>query len=363
MRKFYGLEICRFLCSICILFWHYQHFFAAGVWTEASVAKSRSDFPLYRLFALAYDHGSLAVQVFWSISGYIFFWKYAEAVHTGKIGGTKFVVLRFSRLYPLHFVTLIYVAVLQAVYVHTHGSAFIYGGDTAGNFAAQLAMASNWMATQPSTFNGPIWSVSAEVVAYFVFFATALAFRPSPLGGLLASLSCLLLLQLVPHQPIVYCLSFFFAGGSVYLSMSRLEPKADLLAYGIAAIVVLALVAVPHGKGLLQSMTAVILCCMTLRAFAALDQVMPFDLSRIGWAGNLTYACYLIHFPLQITLVQIVDWLGYPRTVFHSPLMLLLFLSLTLVGAAIVYTMFEVPAQTLIRTAWRPRQRLAQTKA
>jgi peptidoglycan/LPS O-acetylase OafA/YrhL len=129
------------------------------------------DVPALSSLFLAYDHGDLAVPAFWAISGYIFYWRYAQPINSHRSGLADFSVRRFSRLYPLHFSTLLAVAALQYAYFSTHGTTFIYADNGAKAFGLQLLFASNWFSWQGFSFNGPIWSVSAEILIYFVFLA------------------------------------------------------------------------------------------------------------------------------------------------------------------------------------------------
>jgi hypothetical protein len=65
-------------------------------------------------------------------------------------------------LYPLHIVTLIIVAPLQYIYLQTHGQYFIFS-ESASSFIAQL-FASSWFNWRTASFNGPIWSISVEIL-------------------------------------------------------------------------------------------------------------------------------------------------------------------------------------------------------
>ena len=59
----------------------------------------------------------------------MFYWTYARSIFERRTRFNEFVSRRFSRLYPLHIVTL--VAALQFLYFHSHGQSFIYGPDNA----------------------------------------------------------------------------------------------------------------------------------------------------------------------------------------------------------------------------------------
>jgi peptidoglycan/LPS O-acetylase OafA/YrhL len=176
-----GIEVLRFFCAFGVLIWHYQHFFFVGEWDAAEAQIIRPAFPLYHLFSVFYDNGSLAVPFFWVISGFIFYWHYSEKIRDQSVLFPEFLVRRISRLYPLHFVTLILVAVGQHIYYLAHKTDFIYIWTKPIWFAFQLLFASNWFERQPQTFNGPIWSVSTEILIYLCFFFIARVLRPSAL--------------------------------------------------------------------------------------------------------------------------------------------------------------------------------------
>ena len=103
------------------------------------------------------------MQFFWLISGFVFFRNYGGLVSARAIPARTFFWLRFSRLYPLHLATLLIVASLQPLHALLTGHDYIYGPNNASQFALNLAMATHWGAMAPMTFDGPFWSVSAEV--------------------------------------------------------------------------------------------------------------------------------------------------------------------------------------------------------
>ena len=166
-NKLIALEALRFLSAFAILVFHYRHFFYVA---SEPVGLVQERLPLYGVLHVLYDSGRLGVWIFWCISGFIFFWKYRDAIAGRTIGGWQFFVLRFSRLYPLHFVTLLVVALLQATYFNLHGCFFAYQSNDVWHFLAQLFLASEWNGREDLSFNGPIWSISVEVLVYLWFF-------------------------------------------------------------------------------------------------------------------------------------------------------------------------------------------------
>lgn len=354
--RIYSLEACRFSAALGVLFWHYQHFFFFGVETDELIKSfDRSRLPLYELFTLFYEKGYFAVQVFWMISGFIFFSKYASRINEGKVSLRDFFVLRYSRLYPLHAATLLAVCGLQAAYVNLHGTTFIYGQNDTKHFILQTLMASNWVDGQPFTFNGPIWSVSAEIVIYFAFFALVRRLRPTLLFACIcAALSWAVLKSglFTSVSPIMNCAKFFFLGGAIQLVCARLEGQRTVLAFGIS-LAVCVFTAGLMRTGVLGTSEKAVATLTTCLIFACITSEELFGAKlfrKISPLGNLTYSSYLLHFPIQLTAVIFVDAAGLSREVFLSPQALFLYLATVLVLGYAVFQYFELPVQNAIRS-------------
>ena len=83
-------------------------------------------------------------------------------------------------------------------------------------FVSHLLFASNWFARQPLSFDGPVWSVSIEILIYLFFFAVARTFRPSAwLAATIAAIFavCFNFLHTFMNQEVFACGMYFFAGG------------------------------------------------------------------------------------------------------------------------------------------------------
>ena len=262
-NKLLGLEVLRFLAAFAILVFHYRHFAFVA---DKPVDLVNERLPLYRLLQVFYDHGPYGVWIFWCISGFIFFWKYRNAVADRALGGWKFFVLRFSRLYPLHIATLLLVALVQPLYFSLHGYFFVYQDNDLIHFLPQLVMASNWGFQDTLSFDGPIWSISVEVLVYFVFFITLLATR-SWLLNLAVIAICVMASGKVAADcasasgQIGACFAFFYAGGLAAMAR-RATPSAYRWAAesaGWLAVVVLPLAAWQFTKGHLESMDVLLL--------------------------------------------------------------------------------------------------------
>src|SRR5438270_12767193 len=99
-KRLYSIDALRGVGALAIVFWHWQHFWAVrGTW---QAVWSRADEPFYAAFKPLYDQGWAAVDIFFAVSGFVFFWLYLEPVAKREIGVVKFALQRFSRLYPLY---------------------------------------------------------------------------------------------------------------------------------------------------------------------------------------------------------------------------------------------------------------------
>lgn len=166
VEKIYGLELLRFASALAVLVIHYRQHYVA-IFPE--ISKMSPSLPHWMVLVLwPFGFGSWAVSVFWILSGYIFYYTYIQPIHRGQVPSWKFFLHRFSRLYPLHLLTLLLVILFQfALSLQTN--LLTYPQNTFGKFLLHLFMASNWF-TSERTFNVPIWSVSVEVLIYAGFF-------------------------------------------------------------------------------------------------------------------------------------------------------------------------------------------------
>jgi peptidoglycan/LPS O-acetylase OafA/YrhL len=360
--KLLGIELLRFLSSIAVLVFHYQHFkFVGG--TQVDFVASQQ--PFYGFLSLFYQYGFYGVEVFWCISGFIFFWKYGEQIANAKITGSVFFVLRLSRLYPLHFVTLIFMAALQYVYFSQEGAYFVYPYNDVYHFVLQLGFASNWGFQAGDSFNGPIWSISIEVLVYALFFLSLrfISSRAIFIGMVALAAAAIQLLKISEH-PVFPCIMYFYVGCLTAIVYRRAhDPGAVKIAVTAgAAILVLGLVILQHYVQI-KAKTFLVLFAPALIYLAVVYVPETRWTNRLLVpAGNMTYASYLLHVPIQIAVVVFCNYAGL-HVPFYSAVFFLSFLVLTLLLSHVTYDFFEMPAQKLMRRTLMARGRTAAAPA
>ena len=348
--KLLGLEIIRLACALAVLVCHYHHFALIGDGRLMDGPHA----PLEWLLFPFYQYGSFGVQIFWCISGFIFFRKYAAALTERAVEAKRFFWLRFSRLYPLHFVTLLIVAAIQPVYSALAGNPFVYDNNGPFQFLLQLFLADQWGGSFQYSFNGPVWSVSAEVLVYLAFFLLMRTFGKSPwlvVGAIAAGLASLWSGAI---SPALICGAYFFAGGAASEALEDHSRRRTWLIGAIALLGTGALAApfLDLGDSDTDRLATWLLVMTPPLLFVAAQDWRWLDRwqAAIQAGGNLTYSTYLIQFPLQLIIVTALLALGIAPPV-DKAWFLFAYLAATIILGRLVFVRFEAPAQRMIRAA------------
>lgn len=304
--RFYWVDALRGVAALVIVVFHYHHFYLADAFDRPSIPPKDS-FPYASLLQPLYSSAAAkAVELFWLISGFVF----AHVYLPRRVSAWSFSVARFARLYPLHFVTLLYVAGLQAISLNAAGHWQVYGNNDGLHFALQFFMASNWVTwSHGLSFNGPIWSVSIEIVVYGIFFVALFWLRKAPLVLplvlLVAAWGWVTLepVKLPVVQIMVFrCVGYFFLGSLLY----SLRPHANLTRAALLTASGVAITFVGVGIDAHHVIVSGVAVAM-LSVAAGLDRAAPALGARLGSLGDISYSVYLVHVPLQMTALLIAD--------------------------------------------------------
>ncbi len=345
------LDALRGLAALAVVMWHWRHFGYEGtVAGHIDVAQ----FPASQALRFFYEQGGKAVSLFFVISGFVFYWLYAGRVSSARIGPREFALLRFSRLYPLHLVTLLFVAALQPLYLSATGSYFIYAYNDAKHFVLNLFFASFWGLQIDESFNGPSWSISIEILLYAIFFVMVRFVSPGVRGALLGIAAGIA--ALVLYRPLGHGLCGFFAGGCMHLIHERLQRRWSGAVWAATIVAWCVTVGVSLGPDKVPSPLQVpwmyfVLFPLTVLSAALLGDRHPDAGKRVAWLGDISYASYLIHFPLQLTMALAAALLGWTVSVSSGTTLVAFFV--TLIALSLLsYHRFEMPTQNWIRARY-----------
>ncbi|MBB6340563.1 peptidoglycan/LPS O-acetylase OafA/YrhL [Pseudomonas fluvialis] len=365
--KYLGsLDIARGIAALAVVLWHWQHFFFTGPFPGAF---ERLNQPFYTYLSIFYEHGWMAVDFFFVLSGFIFFRIYGQSVSERKIGARDFFILRFSRLYPLHLLTLLLVATLQWLSIKTSGKPFIYQLNDTYHFILNVFLAPAWGLQKGFSFNAPVWSVSIELLLYGIFFIVARIFQAKLWPSLFLAFFGFILQGY--SELIGRGLFAFYTGGLTFL-LFQLLLRSKYIAFWTHGLLVISLSAwtltltglmtrlsgkllnsllpgdsLPAKTGSLWIVG--LLLPISLLCLAMLEQRSESRRFPGKWLGEISYSSYLIHFPLQLIFFMSAKSLGFDQHIFYNPYVWLAYFA-TLLGLSIVtHRTFELPMQRVLR--------------
>lgn len=361
-KRFYSLDVLRGVAALSIVLWHWNFFFLPT--NKQGVAFNLGMQPLFEELYFFYKNGNAAVELFFCISGFVFFWLYSKRIADKTISLRSFAVLRLSRLYPLHFVTLIFVAVGQNIYAESVSGSFVFSFNDAYHFLLNLFFASSWGMEKGLSFNGPIWSVSIEVLLYAIFFVFCSMFNRNFVVLIFAVILGYFAQRFNPS--IGSGVMFFFIGGLVLIFYEKIistgDPwKVSIWLPWVTSMAWLMAVSITHPihgvtfsgvpwvihKILNHAVFA--LFPMTIMSLALIETKRGTLGKRLSLIGDISYSSYLLHFPLILTMVLVTAELGIEQELFYSPWFMILFFLILVLLCLASHRYFEVPMQRYLR--------------
>ena len=383
---FFLLDIARGVAALSVVLFHWQHFYSYnGV---HSVFFDKTKQPLYSFFFMFYNAGGLAVDFFFLLSGFIFFFLYAEKIRLKKVGGGKFFILRLSRLYPLHFITLLLVAIMQYITVLHIGVPFVYTYNNVYHFILNIFFIQSWGLEAGNSFNSPTWSVSVEVLLYLLFFILCWYNANRKSIRYIAVLAGLIIGVVYP--PIGRGITAFFIGGMLYYLYLNIVNKGHIkLWFTILISISLSLfilmiwesktsysvhlaLSIAHRFHFVHSdktLAAIVnktdnqlvryICFPVFLMCMALYETMSGPVvKKLAFVGHISYSSYLLHFPLQIILLNILFLINKDQPyIFNSTVTLITFFSALIILSLVSYYFFELPVQNYLRSKSGARNR------
>jgi peptidoglycan/LPS O-acetylase OafA/YrhL len=347
------LDAMRGLAALTVVTYHFRHF---GGDTHA--------YPLAQTMVggFVFEHGWAFVDFFFVLSGVVMTYRYLEPIADHKIDGREFFVLRMSRLYPLHIVTLLVCAGIEWTCLALHKPEIIYNHNNLYDFFLHVFYLNSGGFEEAFSYNNPSWSVAVEVVAYMLFFLYASRARS---GYVAASLCTIAVGIAIMRMGWMYPLLNgyvargaigFFVGSMLFLGVRALKR----LGYGrtfarVAFAVAIAVFAITYAVGfdeyvggttlplLLVIFPLVILVGLEIRPLAAVLSLRP-----LTFLGDVSYSVYLVHVPLQMSMLYYLREHHVEAPV-KSGAFLAEFLGAVLILAYVVHRFFELPARRWVR--------------
>lgn len=345
-QHYNSIDLLRGLAAIVILIYHYFAFFHPGVGEPLEWAQT--DQPFYSNLSWIYLHGKFAVQFFWIISGFVFAHVYAGST----ISAYDFGIRRFARLYPLHLLTLLVIAIIQIASLRINGTTQVIGNHDLKHFFRNLFfIPSGW--GYKYSFNSPIWSVQIEAIIYAVYwFLCATIFRNGIILPSIAAVSFALAAFTGDIANLIaLCGAFFFVGVVLYRLQIIFKDDARTLLTVTFIVCWCGFYLVVNTPGWSTSplyfAVPMAFSPPLVLAAAMIDRsgLLSRQIRSLKWIGDATYSIYLWHFPIQVLALTALNYFNADRAIFTSPLALVAWVAGMLWLSHLSFRYLEKPMQ------------------
>lgn len=202
------LTALRFFLAIWVVFYH---FFGVSFQDTPSIVTKMV------------GAGASAVGFFYMLSGFVLFVNYHQK---SEISKTKFFRARFSRVYPVYLLGLLWMVYFSAPSPQLWDQAF------AVRFFSQLLALQSWYPPEACQLNCPGWSISNEVFFYALFPLLLPLFR-KPLSCpclLLVGTACWLVTLIAPT------LALHLGGSVPLLQWATYNPLSNLALFVLGLV-------------------------------------------------------------------------------------------------------------------------------
>ncbi len=324
------------------------------------------------LLAPVVNAGFISVSYFILLSGFVLGYNYNERARNGELDRKRFWEARFTRIYPIYFLSLLLsIGTLGSEY-RTHTHAMFWTGVVLTPLLLQ-----GWVPAVATFLNTPAWTMSAEAFYYVIFPWLARWKKPVRVGPYIAKLAGVWVLGLIPgalyiafnpdgiahpdrwsygpwlwalkYTPYAHIFSFIF--GVMLANLDAMIPRASRVRlwlgligfgglYGILSLGSLVPYAIIHDGLLMPLFAFIILGLAGDNPLAHALGVRP-----LVFVGEASYCLYLLHFNLWnlIHSSHVLEALGLSR--FDPWLSYVLLIALSLVALYFI----EKPAQRKLR--------------
>lgn len=359
LDRLYLLDLARAFAATSVVLQHYQHFY----YDKISLF-IRQDQPFFNNIEFIYSFGSQAVPFFYLLSGFIFFNFYLEKIYKKEISFRKFAVLRFSRLYPLHLLTLILVIFFQLIYSNFENDYFIFKENDLKNFFLHIFLIQEWPFIKGGeSFNAPSFSISVEIFLYIAFFIISLKFLRNIFQTIIVTIVALILYFFFDSNLNLGFFLFFYGGVIFYLIKIILEylyenkKKIIIILISVNLFVLsgvldnfflnLQMNIQNNYGGKLMLLLYFIKFPLIIVNLTVIQCFFKNLGRKTQILGDISYTVYLIHFPIQIIFYTINK--NYFELDYNNNLTFISFVVIVFISSIITYKLFELPAKKFIR--------------
>jgi len=348
-RRFEALDSLRGICAVLVVMFHMP---IASHWRDWGLVQ----------------HGYLFVDYFFVLSGFVIAHAYGGRLTAMRDAG-RFMVRRLGRVWPLHVLMLAaFIALEIARVIWPLDSVTPFGRDRSVEaILTNLLLVQAWDLHPYLTWNGPAWTLSAEVACYLIFAGLVLVapHRFRGIGAVLALAGAVIVVACAPRWmnttydfAVPRAVYGFFLGcvlQGVWTRIPRLKGHAAT-GLEIAAVVAICVFIGWATGPVTVGVTVIFLGVVWV--FAGEDGALSRVLDRpaLVTLGRWSFSIYMIHmFVLTVMLIvaRKLDWMPNGRRIDFGSVWIndgfaIGMFGLILLLALAAHRLVETPAQRLI---------------
>ena len=328
--------------------------------TQYAIAGNAPDW----LEAIAYK-GWLGVDLFFILSGFVISYVHQKDFQEGVTVRSywRFTVLRFARVYPVHFVTTVSLIPIYLFASHFFNYQSPVHAFTVSKLAYNLTL-TNGLGIEGSVgLNAPSWSVGSEVFAYLLFpFLTFIVMGRLPAWASLPG--CLLIIVITTG--IGWSLSDgerYIASWSVNLLRIASEFSIGCLLYNLyqqkqetdfwwlsvaatIALVIMVALGIPNRWDVLFIAAFALLIIGLAKDTGPVARVL--STRCLTYLGEISYSIYLCHGVIFMILNSTLPKILQPDNLVHASIAAVIYLSGVWLTSHLTYKLVEVKARRYI---------------
>jgi peptidoglycan/LPS O-acetylase OafA/YrhL len=358
-QRFESLDALRGICALLVALYHFR---TAGWISSSAVVR----------------HSYIFVDYFFVLSGFVISFSYGDKIESRRISVVRFMGLRLGRLYPLHIAIIAALVLIEIALASFGGRGTFVGERSPSSLVENIFMLQSFGFQNSTTWNGPSWSISAEVWTYLLFGVVLLVPRRLILwlaGALSVSALCFLAttrasIDVTFDLGFIRCVYGFGLGFVLYHLFRKVGPKGGAAAEIASLVFAVIFVAFANGPWTFAAppvfAVGIYLLASARGPISKILSSYPFQ-----FLGMASYSIYMIHVFVAARLMQILHfaspqltkWNGSSFVVAGSPMIgdvFSIIYALVVVGCSYVtYRLIEYPGREFTRKWLNRRERTA----
>jgi len=303
-------------------------------------------------------HGDVWISYFFVLSGFVL----TIAYYNKSINPQNFWISRFARIYPLHFLAILYYVVKYLIKANLLSSTILL------SFVLNLLLLQSWVPSFVLSLNFPSWFLSVLCFFYFVFPYLYLKFKGFTFNKLIFTVFSLWFISLIVlilssrltiyggflpkiifYNPLMHLNAFVIGmcGGFIFMGSSSkynhaLVPFLMIVLSLLLTVIIVYSPLIQYARNGLLSPIFVCLIIGLSRDTSFLSRLLSNKL--LVFLGEISFALYIFHVPVYELAASLLKRLAIqdPTYCFYSFLLILVVLS------ACIHILIEKPVQRFI---------------